>query len=100
MTSGWVIRWATRRGASTASPFTTGQYSKRYGFIYVNKHDDGTGDMSRSRKKSFEWYKTVSAKGHEGCNGSPSLKARGQNRDHIFQTLLYSFLSCQNIFAR
>ena len=34
--------------------FTTGQYSKRYGFIYVNKHDDGTGDMSRSRKKSFE----------------------------------------------
>jgi 6-phospho-beta-glucosidase len=22
--------------------FTTGQYSKRYGFIYVNKHDDGT----------------------------------------------------------
>ncbi len=26
--------------------FTTGQYSKRYGFIYVNKHDDGTGDMS------------------------------------------------------
>ncbi len=23
--------------------FTTGQYSKRYGFIYVNKHDDGTG---------------------------------------------------------
>ncbi|XNM57395.1 family 1 glycosylhydrolase [Escherichia coli] len=35
--------------------FTTGQYSKRYGFIYVNKHDDGTGDMSRSRKKSFNW---------------------------------------------
>jgi hypothetical protein len=26
--------------------FTTGQYSKRYGFIYVNKHDDGTGDFS------------------------------------------------------
>ncbi len=20
------------------------QYSKRYGFIYVNKHDDGTGE--------------------------------------------------------
>ncbi|MDI8993050.1 family 1 glycosylhydrolase, partial [Salmonella enterica subsp. enterica serovar Anatum] len=41
--------------------FTTGQYSKRYGFIYVNKHDDGTGDMSRSRKKSFNWYKEVIA---------------------------------------
>lgn len=34
--------------------FTTGQYSKRYGFIYVNKHDDGTGDMSRSRKKKLQ----------------------------------------------
>ncbi|HAI4863313.1 family 1 glycosylhydrolase [Escherichia coli] len=45
--------------------FTTGQYSKRYGFIYVNKHDDGTGDMSRSRKKSFNWYKEVIASNGE-----------------------------------
>ena len=45
--------------------FTTGQYSKRYGFIYVNKHDDGTGDMSRSRKKSFSWYKEVIASNGE-----------------------------------
>lgn len=39
--------------------FTTGEYKKRYGFIYVNKHDDGTGDMSRARKQSFYWYKGV-----------------------------------------
>ncbi|MBW7982542.1 6-phospho-beta-glucosidase [Enterobacillus tribolii] len=39
--------------------FTTGQYSKRYGFIYVDKHDDGTGTMARSRKKSFNWFKKV-----------------------------------------
>ena len=26
----------------------TGQYAKRYGFIYVDRHDDGTGDFSRS----------------------------------------------------
>ncbi|XPE69692.1 family 1 glycosylhydrolase [Shigella boydii] len=45
--------------------FTTGQYSKRYGFIYENKHDDGTGDMSRSRKKSFNWYKEVIASNGE-----------------------------------
>ena len=32
---------------------------------YVNKHDDGTGDMSRSRKKSFEWYKGVIASNGE-----------------------------------
>jgi len=37
----------------------TGQYAKRYGFIYVNRHDDGTGDFSRSRKDSFYWYKKV-----------------------------------------
>ena len=37
----------------------TGQYAKRYGFIYVNKHDDGSGDFARSRKDSFFWYKKV-----------------------------------------
>ncbi|QHB34685.1 6-phospho-beta-glucosidase [Yersinia canariae] len=39
--------------------FTTGEYSKRYGFIYVDKNDDGTGTMARSRKLSFDWYKNV-----------------------------------------
>ena len=43
----------------------TGPSRKRNGFIYVNKHDDGTGDMSRSRKKSFEWYKGVIASNGE-----------------------------------
>ena len=38
---------------------STGEYAKRYGFIYVNRHDDGTGDFSRSRKDSFFWYKKV-----------------------------------------
>ncbi|KAA8999416.1 6-phospho-beta-glucosidase [Affinibrenneria salicis] len=41
--------------------FTTGEYAKRYGFIYVDKHDDGTGSMARSRKLSFNWYKQVIA---------------------------------------
>jgi len=40
---------------------STGEMKKRYGFIYVHKEDDGTGDMSRSRKKSFTWYKKVIA---------------------------------------
>lgn len=38
---------------------STGEYAKRYGFIYVNRYDDGTGDFSRLKKKSFEWYKNV-----------------------------------------
>ena len=38
----------------------TGQMSKRYGFIYVDKDDDGNGTMKRSRKDSFFWYQKVS----------------------------------------
>ena len=38
---------------------------KRYGFIYVDKQDDGTGDYSRSRKDSFYWYKKVIASNGE-----------------------------------
>lgn len=43
----------------------TGQYAKRYGFIYVDRHDDGTGDFSRKKKDSFEWYKKVIASNGE-----------------------------------
>ncbi|WP_312498458.1 family 1 glycosylhydrolase [Enterococcus sp.] len=39
----------------------TGEMYKRYGFIYVDRHDDGTGDYTRSKKDSFEWYKKVIA---------------------------------------
>ena len=38
---------------------STGEYAKRYGFIYVERYDDGTGDFSRREKKSFNWYKKV-----------------------------------------
>jgi len=44
---------------------STGEMKKRYGFIRVNKNDDGTGDLSRSRKKSFAWYKEVIASNGE-----------------------------------
>ncbi len=40
---------------------STGEMAKRYGFIYVEKYDDGTGNLARRRKKSFEWYKQVIA---------------------------------------
>lgn len=35
--------------------------SKRYGFIYVDKDDEGNGTFERSRKDSFNWYKKVIA---------------------------------------
>lgn len=41
--------------------FTTGQYSKRYGYIHVDKNDDGSGTLKRSKKKSFGWYQQVIA---------------------------------------
>lgn len=38
---------------------TTGEMSKRYGFIYVDKDDQGRGTLKRFKKKSFFWYKNV-----------------------------------------
>lgn len=37
----------------------TGELRKRYGQIYVDKHDDGTGTLARKRKDSFYWYQRV-----------------------------------------
>lgn len=39
----------------------TGEMKKRYGFIYVDKNNDGTGTLERSKKASFDWYKKVIA---------------------------------------
>ncbi|MBR1743248.1 MAG: glycoside hydrolase family 1 protein [Lachnospiraceae bacterium] len=38
---------------------STGEMAKRYGFVYVDKYDDGTGDLKRRRKDSFFWYQRV-----------------------------------------
>lgn len=40
---------------------STGEMSKRYGFIYVDRDDQGNGTLARTRKKSFYWYKKVIA---------------------------------------
>ncbi|MGG7213239.1 6-phospho-beta-glucosidase [Clostridium nigeriense] len=39
--------------------FTTGEMKKRYGFIYVDRENDGSGSLNRYKKKSFDWYKKV-----------------------------------------
>ncbi|WP_200847118.1 glycoside hydrolase family 1 protein [Microbacterium sp. 18062] len=38
---------------------STAQLSKRYGFIYVDRNDDGSGSLARYPKKSFDWYAEV-----------------------------------------
>lgn len=44
---------------------STGEMSKRYGFIYVDRDDAGNGTLARSKKKSFDWYKKVIASNGE-----------------------------------
>ena len=38
---------------------STAELRKRYGYIYVDRNDDGTGTLERYKKKSFHWYKEV-----------------------------------------
>lgn len=38
---------------------STGEMAKRYGMVYVDKYDDGTGTLKRYKKDSFYWYKDV-----------------------------------------
>lgn len=38
---------------------STAEMSKRYGFIYVDRDDQGNGTLERRRKKSFYWYAGV-----------------------------------------
>ena len=38
---------------------STAELRKRYGYIYVDRNDDGTGTLERYKKKSFYWYKKV-----------------------------------------
>lgn len=47
---------------------STGEMAKRYGFIYVEKYDDGTGTLARRKKKSFDWYKQVIATNGENLD--------------------------------
>ena len=49
------LTWAAMDVVSTSE----GMMSKRYGFIYVDRNDDGSGTLKRSKKKSFYWYKEL-----------------------------------------
>lgn len=41
------------------------EMSKRYGFIHVDRDDQGNGTLERRRKKSFYWYQKVIASNGE-----------------------------------
>ena len=40
---------------------STGQMAKRYGFVYVDRDDEGNGTFDRYRKDSFFWYQKAIA---------------------------------------
>nr|NLI50293.1 glycoside hydrolase family 1 protein [Propionibacterium sp.] len=52
----WGYTWWGPIDVVSAS---TAQLSKRYGFIYVDRHDDGSGTLERYRKKSFDAYREI-----------------------------------------
>lgn len=44
----------------------TGEMKKRYGFIYVDRDNEGNGTLNRIKKKSFNWYrKVISSNGED-----------------------------------
>ena len=60
---------------------------KQYGFIYVERYDDGTGDFSRRKKRSFDWYRKVIASNGEDlsdCNWcAANLRLHGRETQAI-----------------
>lgn len=61
----------TSWGCIDITAASTGQMSKRYGFIYVDINDDGSGSKKRYKKDSFERYKRVmESNGEEGLDES------------------------------
>jgi 6-phospho-beta-glucosidase len=59
ITDGVEVWGYTTWGCIDVVSATTAQMSKRYGFIYVDRNDDGSGTLERYRKKSFDWYAEV-----------------------------------------
>lgn len=59
------VRAYTPWGCIDLVSASTGEMAKRYGFIYVDRKDDGTGTFRRYKKDSFYWYKRVIASNGE-----------------------------------
>ena len=61
LSDGVAVLGYTAWGCIDLVSMSTAEMSKRYGFIYVDRNDDGSGTLQRYRKKSFYWYKDVIA---------------------------------------
>lgn len=61
ITDGVEIIGYTSWGPIDIVSASTGEMKKRYGYIYVDRDNEGNGTLNRSKKKSFDWYKNVIA---------------------------------------
>ena len=59
MWTAWNFRAIPPWGCIDLVSAGTGEMKKRYGFIYVDKDNEGKGTLKRTKKKSFFWYKKV-----------------------------------------
>ncbi len=57
---------------------STAEMRKRYGYIYVDRNDDGSGTFARYRKKSFWWYQKVI-----GTNGGALDQEQGHRSNAL-----------------
>ena len=58
---GVLVMGYTTWGCIDVVSASTAELKKRYGFIYVDRHDDGSGTLARYKKDSFFWYKDIIA---------------------------------------
>ena len=65
----WIDGSREQIDALRAEACATGEMHKRYGLVYVDKDNDGKGDLHRIRKDSFYWYKELIA-----TNGASVLR--------------------------
>ena len=63
---GVLVMGYTTWGCIDLVSASTAELKKRYGFIYVDRKDDGTGTLARYKKKSFGWYKEIIASNGDG----------------------------------
>ena len=59
ITDGVPVIGYTTWGCIDLISASTAEIKKRYGFIYVDLNEDGSGSLARYRKKSFHWYKNI-----------------------------------------
>lgn len=70
--------WAPIDCVSAASA----EITKRYGFVYVDRNQDGSGSLARYKKSSFAWYTQVIASNGEdlGCaEGTQVIASDGED---------------------